>query len=1249
MLKNKNSQRGKNVSYNPNLGFIGNSEVSVANYLFSAKRMRSAYKFSRPLVKMILEKQVSEHYKDSKKLTKFLKVRDLTFSKMTSKGAYKTFTVPCTTTVVPLQKSIFNEVETAAQALVISLRKVLQDIYGSKDLKSSKFVKSLPKEVKEIFINAIDESAHYYKALHHPNMKDYPFFDNVGLDLVLVEDYLNKVENFSEILENNNFSELPGLPFRILELNAGSPSGASNNMNMLEGMHKGNPEILKSLGKMMPNDHFKILGETYKSLGENWTGRKDGVQVLLPPGGSNGAAPEIHQLAAYSGLIYADPVQLFSDDEGYIRLRTITGSNPIVTAIYSRINSDSALFDPDKDIILRDPDSGEPIYLRDNLKLGKDGAPPLILDAKGNPIPLQSDYAIPGAVDAVVNKKLYLGGLNRIMDNKIILATLTHYAPKFFSEELERLGLSAQGSRISPPQTLPPTKKSVEVIKNDPDQWVVKAPDLAGGSGVYILKTLPTAKKREILDMITEEPDKYAYQQLVKIGRIPVAVNRKDGHRFANLAADIRMWVFFGGGKDELPRMTHNALVRYAPQERGSMSSIVNTSKGGGYAPFVIVDDTNNPDAVTADQLVIPNKPKELQTELPTFVAAQMVQISRLMNEIHTVVQQDDAYAYEVLGLALGLKLQCKEILSFLHPRAIESVYKIIDICEAKISKIEVAEYFNRINNNQMELVSLLKKYEGRAVTKTFKDIVDNIFVINIDMINVNYTKEDNQHDKAQLKELRKLIKAKNVTNPVIKKDLNRIVSLIKASVDANFNRGELATRTKGLIANLITNFATISKTRLLDSGKGEDFAKLFDTDFKHNEFKFETLYLGEDSIHSDTLIATQKEFATGQLLTETDVIDQKLRDARNSWLKVVSKAAKMKKSDAEKYISRRRKAHFEKFAFLNRYQELINSNSSSVDDLIEILPILPYAKYNLEQFAKQQGVALKDLFSTRLKENRVCVLSSEQIKKKHLSGREHAGECFAKKRRKHGLFSNSDIFIWIRKELDPFTLIYTAGHEIIHYQQIRETMKKEKNAIRTSAMEQANFLNYYGNFIGVSSRSLESLTLDIRADRRPLYGFADRIVPYFTTPLITELRNSLNGSQETWDKKLDSYGSLFGYMMPNSTQVRVKALQEILPALENAKNITFAKELGLEINYDEIKSSLPTANDQQLKQYAATLKKAIKSPKIEMEALRVIASHQYFGVYFPRLKDSNRSLTLRPTLQPISLGNSYNQTQQQQ
>ena len=57
-----------------------------------------------------------------------------------------------------------------------------------------------------------------------------------------------------------------------------------------------------------------------------------------------------------------------------------------------------------------------------------------------------------------------MGGLNRILDNKIILATLTHYAPKYFSKKVTKAGLDNVEHKIMPPQTLPPTEKSDALI-----------------------------------------------------------------------------------------------------------------------------------------------------------------------------------------------------------------------------------------------------------------------------------------------------------------------------------------------------------------------------------------------------------------------------------------------------------------------------------------------------------------------------------------------------------------------------------------------------------------------------------------------------------------------------------------------------------------------------------------------------------------------------------------------------------------
>lgn len=1234
-------------SYNPNLGYIGSTKVEVANYLFTRTKKRpEPYKHTKTITNKIFSKSTSEHYKEANRLTRFLKTRDLTFSKMVRKGVYKTFTVPCTTTIVPLPKSLFDSVEKAAQCLIVSLRKVLQDIYGSKNIESSEFINSLPEDIRKIFIDAVYSSSNYFRALHHPNMMDYPFFDNVGLDLVLVEDYLNQYHDLPEMIRTGNEQSLPDLPFKILELNAGSPSGASNNLNMLQGLYNQSPETITALGKVMENDHFDTLASTYKSLGESWTGIKDGVQVLLPPGGQNGAAPEIHQLAAYSGLVYADPVQLYQDDEGYIRLRTVGQDNPIVTAVYSRINADSALFDPESDIILKDPETAEPIYLRDNLRLGKDGKAPLVLDQYGDPIPLQSDYAIPGAVKAIKERKLYLGGLNRILDNKIILSTLTSFAPKFFEKELKEMGLDLNDALIKPPRTLEPTIESVSEIKADPDNWVVKSPNLAGGAGIFILKTLGKKQKAEVLEMISESPNEFAYQELVKIGRIPVAVNRKEGHRFANLAADIRVWVFYGAN-GTLPKMTHNALVRYAPHEKGAMSSIVNTSKGGGYAPFVVVDDTNRTDSIEAKDIIKDPELAPFQSTLPHFVGAQIVQISRIVKASKKRLENEPVFAYDLYGSLLSLKAQCREVLAFINPRSIEYVYKAIDLVETKISKKGIALYHDKLSKNEIEVVYLLKKYEKKHLPIKFRSMLDGLNILNKKYRLKVYTDKNRKNDLLILKELKKSIDSKKVLNKEIKKNLNKIVEILKDSINLKFPENELKTRTKNLIIKYINNFEEIVKNRLLNSGKAKEFAKLFEINFQNKELSFNTLYLGEKR-DQDPLVATQKEFISGKLLTETDYIDEPLRKARAAWLEVLKESKKIAKIDREEFLNKQRAAHFKKFRFLKRYQQLIDSESSDKESLIEILPILPYAKYNLEHFAEQQGIRLEDVFSSRLKANRIALLSSRKLKNLNLSSREHAGECFAKKRKLHGLFSDSDTFIWIRKELDPFTLIYTAGHELIHYQQISEHMKKEQTALKTGPVEFANFLNYYGNFLGVSSASLEGYMLDVKVHRQPLYGLADKIVPNFFSSVITELREALNSNDsEAWDKKLNEYGSLFGYMMPNSPQVKVKALQEVLPALENAKNIIFAQELGLKIDLDPIKSVLPTANDRQIKTYSKDILKAVQSAKIHWETLRIIANHQYYGVYFPRADKEENNLSLLPILSTISLGNSYNQTQQ--
>ncbi len=1244
-LINLKLQAKNRFKYKPNKGFIGKYEVDVANYIFRAG-IRSGYAHSQELVDAIMGRTVQEHHSSSQRLTRFLKKRDLTFQKTDKDGVYRIFTVPVTTSVVPFPKSVFNTVEEAAQILMISLRKVLQSIYGSSSVEESAFVQSLPDGIRDAFLDATLNSPHYIPQLHHENMRDYPFLDNVGLDLVLIEEYFQKRGKLTQLIESGRVDEIPELPFRVLELNAGSPSGASNNANILEGILREDPQVLDSLGKIMPNDHFEVLRDTYRSLGESWTGRTDGVQVLLPPGGGNGAAPEIHQLAAYSGLIYCDPGQLF-EEGGWIKLRTVDGSNPVVTAIYSRVNSDSALFDRQKGLLLRDPESGAPIHCVDVLKPWESESPELIKDENGNPVPLESDYAIPSALDAILNRRLYMGGLNRLLDNKIILATLTDYAPEFFKQELIDRGLNLEVARIQPPECLPSKDASLDKIAKNPKDWVIKAPNLSGGTGVHILMTLDERKRREVIKEARKNPEQYAYQKVVKIARIPVAVrqNGGNGFRFANLAADIRMWVFYGGN-ETLPKLTHNALVRYAPKEKGPMSSIVNTSKGGGYAPFVVVDDINHPDAVSAREASAAREPAPLQSALPAFVGAQLVQVANMVHELRKLVRDSEAEQYRISGYLYALKLQVREINSFIHPRCMETIYSMIELMEKRIDSKNIAAYYLRMNGLQARLVSILQALDPILTNEVYM-VLDEVNIINQDVVNRRYSQEMKRQDLFNFGHLSFLIRKLTDENPEQRRNLNRFRSVVKEMITAKVPFQPVNVLISQRIESLLDQFCDLASRRLKHSVHAVEFASLFDGSEYQSQILYRETFVTEHAEQAPRS-GTEWEMVNRTKLADSSFIEADIKLARAEWMKIRAKAQNLPKRDRQDYLTEARAEHFEKHPRLQGLQEIIDRKENrDTNALISLMSVMPYAAYNVRQFAIEQGVNFEQLFTDRLGAERICILDLNTRLKEKLSLDQFSGECFAKKRSAHGLISEGDRYMWIAEEQSPFVQLYTVGHELIHAAQIKEVMESEKTALKTSALEFARFLNYYGNFLSLSANTLDSHETDVSVKRRPLYGFADRVISQFFSPVIQDIREGLSRGGLNYEKKLSKYGSLFGYMMPVSNAVRVKALREVIPAFENAKNILFAKECGLDVHLDEVKSALPIANAVQLKRYRSLINEAAQNWNLDFEALRVIASHQYHGVMFARAENEHENLTIDSDPAPIYLNTAYNQTQQ--
>ena len=1228
-------QRVKNISsYDPHSGYLGWTRVPVSNYLFQRKG-RTGYPHTKKLAESILSRSIKDQHETSLRLTKFLKDRDLTFQRLDSDGIYRTFSVPVTASVVPLPKSVFNEIERAAQVWVFSLRAILQDIYGAPSIRENAFASFLPSPERAIFIQALEGSPHYFPMLHHRNMKDYPFFDAVGLDLVLVQDYTKELK-------------LKSLPFRLLELNAGSPSGASNTMNILEGLLKTDPGTLDVLGPVFRNDHFSILRETYRSLGESWTGRKDGIQVILPPGGANGAAPEIHQLSAFSGLTYCDPGQLFQAEDGYVRMRTVGGANPIVTAIYSRVNSDSALFDPSKGIFLRDPETGAPVYCLDPLKPWSSSKPELLCDHQGNPVPLESEFAIPGALSAILNRKLYLGGLNRLLDNKLILPILSEYAAKFCSQKLARAGLEVRTPLLSPPESLPPGAASLGVVERCPKEWVIKAPNRSGGNGVHVLMTMRKRERDQVIQQAKCDPEQLVFQRCVKIGRIPIALKgRHSGKfRFSNRAADLRMWMFFGA-ENSLPRLTHNALVRFAPEERGALSSIVNTSKGGGYAPFVVVDDTKSLLSISAREAATPVEAVPFQSEILVFAGAQILQVAVLVRELRKMLQRETPGAHQISEVLSALKLQTREVVSFLHPVCMESISVMMAWVARELAQSDLAQLRVRFQSHQAELVSLLRDLDSVIGEDLHRGLVE-LKILDPDILARGYSLEMRKDDEITLSRLNVLILKVILKYPSKRRRLKRLRDHLVEMMNHRMPSGFISERLRTRLMDLLDRFCDQAQDRLRKSEGASEFADAFKNPMLIPEIRMvETLV----SLKSDRppVTATEWEFKNQQLLTESEHVDPEIKSIRQSWLEGLKNVRNLPLDQQADFEMALRVRHFSKFPVLKRLQSWIDQESNAdVIPLYELMRVLPYAAYNLRQFSIGKKGTFQDLFSSHLIPDRIAILSRSARAEWGLSIDAYSGESFARKRSRHGLISDSDRFLWIAREQSPLVQLFTIGHELIHYEQMQGVIDQERVALQRGPISFAWFLNSYAHFLNFATNTLEGDRFDVSRFRKPLFGLADRMVSAYFTPMMTELRTALARGQEAYHQVLDRYGELYGFMMPVSPSIRMKAFKEVVPALENAKNLVFAKECGLRISADEVKSALPIANLAQRERYRNLIRRATQQWRLEPEAIRVIASHQFYGVSFSSGSISDAGVVLEPAPTSIRPQLGYHQTDQQ-
>jgi hypothetical protein len=659
---------------------------------------------------------------------------------------------------------------------------------------------------------------------------------------------------------------------------------------------------------------------------------------------------------------------------------------------------------------------------------------------------------------------------------------------------------------------------------------------------------------------------------------------------------------------------------------------------------MVVIDDIGHPDAVRIPELVDETPAVPQTTDLPFFVAAQIVQISRLAQDIWNRLDQPVLTANQLYGSALALKLQTREIVSFLHPRNMEPLHRFTERLEKKIDREEIARFHMRTRKAKLRFLEATREIETELSREAIT-LIDRLRILDLEDNLHGYRPEDRAVDQETVEKIRLTFAKGRLKKGLYRwmDALNRLVRL------TSFVEQELPLKTKMLLREDLKAFQDLARIRLLRNPNDQKFHQYFESGISLAPLEFDAVQGHQFGLKGDQiLVASDFERTSKTLLTESDWISPNIQNIRDEW---ADRSEWWSKRDREIPESEF-KDHQKKHSQLQEIQAILDGKVRSrnlAQTLASIEKAFPYAAYNLHRFSLKKEVPVGSLLlEGALIPDRISILDLEDRKRRKLPGRLYSGECFAKKREQHGLFSESDTYLWVAEEAAASTQLVTIGHELVHYHQTQRMMDLEKEAIQKGPKAFAEFLNFYGNFLGLAVWSYDSLTDEVAETRKPLFGLMDLWLSEPRCKTVRDLRRALAKSDDQYHEVLSEVGRLYGWVTPSSIPAKVKALREVLPAIENAKNWRFAESLGLRTGIDWVQSILPTANAQQKEISREYLEHHLASADLHPEFLRFVANHQLYGVFFARPK-KGEAFTLHPEAGFMNLGGSYRSMQQQQ
>lgn len=605
------------------------TEIPSQNYIFYGKDSVLA-----DFCHSYLELAPSEVIELQKKMTKRHCDHEMNFQTKDESGLYNKVVATPFHGFAPLRYEYVKELVNSTTPILKTARDLLQKIYSNKNVTAKNLgVDHLSQDDQNELISIIKENIYYEPAYTHKNLNDYPFLSVVGFD--------SAIENLSS--PQNTF----------FEFNAGTPCGIEDQDQLLEHFKVIAPELWEKVKPYIPEDNsHDLLRETIEDCALNWTNQKDGISIIISPGPYNPAHPEIAALAKKSGMPLVKMQDLYIDQSGFLKLKINDGSHPKVTGIYNRKEESFLTYSQRNQIPLRSPfsainkklNSEQGLELKDGIlysyqydansniigvDLDGDGHPlfQILFDSLSN-APDGNFYG--DIIDAVWNKKLYISNLGgRVLDDKRAFRILSKYQDK---------------NSAHPPEEIKKTE-----LRSKIKQAVIKAPDLSGGSGVYIGMQLNEEEQKEILLKHELRPDYYEVQKFQKLAVIP---SYNSNQELIPLPVDWRLITFFSAD-GTTSFSTNSCLVRTAPF--GEIKT--NTSAGGGYALALMYTEKS------------PHKINKKETPNSFIGESRVEQKNKVMSSFKQILEGNppenvDHFIYEVRDV---LDLLPYEAIPILH------------------------------------------------------------------------------------------------------------------------------------------------------------------------------------------------------------------------------------------------------------------------------------------------------------------------------------------------------------------------------------------------------------------------------------------------------------------------------------------------------------------------------------------------------------------------------------------------------